>query len=94
MGCSSDKQIASSLSDERIAELRKEYPLSQGNPSPAQTIDVPFDQILEMSDSVVDENYVLSAYQGESEERKSFTKQTDGNTLNNLVEQVKELWTN
>ncbi|MGV2966169.1 hypothetical protein [Paenibacillus sp. AGC30] len=204
LGCSSDKQIASSLSDERIAEFRKQYPLSQGNPSLAQTVDVPFDQILELSDSViiaevikqnpnfkstltaepgtpegdaaekdkargiepykptfvsyevkveevivgadvedttnlfynadfigiepdlkpgmkivasvkkgtapeqqgsysftryatyyvVDENYVLSAYQGESEEMKSFTKQTDGKTLNNLAEQVKELWTN
>ncbi|WP_336783209.1 hypothetical protein [Paenibacillus illinoisensis] len=201
-GCSSDKQNASSLSNERIAELRKEYPLSEGNPSLTQTIDVPFEQILEMSDSViiaevikqnpnfkstltaepgtpegdaaekdkargiepykptfvsyqvkvdevivgedveettnlfynadfvgtepdlkpgmkivasvkkgtapeqqgsysftryatyyvVDEDFVLSAYQGESEEMRSFTEQTDGKTLNNLIDQVKELW--
>jgi len=201
-GCSSDKQNASSLSNERIAELRKEYPLSEGNPSLAQTVDVPFEQILEMSDSViiaevikqnpnfkstltaepgtpegdaaekdkargiepykptfvsyqvkvdevivgedveettnlfynadfvgtepdlkpgmkivasvkkgtapeqqgsysftryatyyvVDEDFVLSAYQGESEEMRSFTEQTDGKTLNNLIDQVKELW--
>ena len=52
-GCSSDKQNASNLSNERIAELRKEYPLSEGNPSLAQTVDVPFEQILEMSDSVI-----------------------------------------
>lgn len=201
-GCSSDKQNASSLSNERIAELRKEYPLSEGNPSLAQTVDVPFEQILEMSDSViiaevikqnpnfnstltaepgtpegdaaekdkargiepykptfvsyqvkvdevivgedveettnlfynadfvgtepdlkpgmkivasvkkgtapeqqgsysftryatyyiVDEDFVLSAYQGENEEMRSFTEQTDGKTLNNLIDQVKELW--
>lgn len=201
-GCSSDKQNASSLSNERIAELRKEYPLSEGNPSLAQTVDVPFEQILEMSDSViiaevikqnpnfkstltaepgtpegdaaekdkargiepykptfvsyqvkvdevivgedveettnlfynadfvgtepdlkpgmkivasvkkgtapeqqgsysftryatyyvVDEDFVLSAYQGESDEMRSFTEQTDGKTLNNLIDQVKELW--
>lgn len=201
-GCSNDKQNDSSLSNERIVELRKEYPLSEGNPSLAQTVDVPFEQILEMSDSViiaevikqnpnfkstltaepgtpegdaaekdkargiepykptffsyqvkvdevivgedveettnlfynadfvgtepdlkpgmkivasvkkgtapeqqgsysftryatyyvVDEDFVLSAYQGESEEMRSFTEQTDGKTLNNLIDQVKELW--
>lgn len=204
MGCSSNKPITSSLSDERILELRKEYPLSEGNASLAQSVDVPFEQILEMSDAViiaevvkqnpsfqstltaepgtpegdaaekdkaqgiepykptfvsyevkvdevivgeevdettnlfynadfigvepdlepgmkivasvkkgtapeqqgsysftryatyyvVDDDYVLSAYQGKSEEMKNFTNQTDGKTLNNLVEQIKELWSN
>ncbi|MEO2260434.1 hypothetical protein ABGV43_26385 [Paenibacillus amylolyticus] len=204
MGCSSNKPITSSLSDERILELRKEYPLSEGNASLAQSVDVPFEQILEMSDAViiaevvkqnpsfqstltaepgtpegdaaekdkaqgiepykptfvsyevkvdevivgeevdettnlfynadfigvepdlepgmkivasvkkgtapeqqgsysftryatyyvVDDDYVLSAYQGKSEEMINFTNQTDGKTLNNLVEQIKELWSN
>ncbi len=204
MGCSSNKPAALSLSDERITELRKEYPLSEGNASLAQTVDVPFDQILGMSDAViiaevvkqnpnftssltaepgtpegdaaekdktqgiepykptfvsyevkvdevivgeevpnsvnlfynadfvgiepdlkpgmkivasikkgtapeqqgsysftryatyyvVDDDYVLSAYQGKTGEAKIFTNQTDGKTLDNLVEQIKELWSN
>jgi hypothetical protein len=43
---------------------------------------------------VVDENYVISAYQGNTDEMRSFTNQTDGKTLSNLAEQIKELWAN
>lgn len=52
-GCSADQQFASSLTDDRIEELREEYPLSAGSPAYVQTIDVSFDQILEISDAVI-----------------------------------------
>lgn len=204
LGCSTDQQSSLRLSDERIKELRKEYPLSDGHSDYALTIDVPFEQILKKSDSViiaevikqnenfqstlstelgasegnlakknkeqgiqsykptfvsyevkvkevivgevikettnifhnadfigiepdlkpgmtivasvkkgtapeqigsysftryatyyvVDEKYVLSAYHGKTEEMRGFTNQTDGITLNSLVELIKELWSN
>ncbi|MDT0123000.1 hypothetical protein Q9R46_10125 [Paenibacillus sp. RRE4] len=204
LGCSTDQQSSLRLSDERIKELRQEYPLSDGRFDYAQSIDVPFEQILERSDSViiaevvkqnenfqstlssepgtpegdlaekdkeqgvqpykptfvsykvrvkeiivgevveettdlfynadfvgiepdlkpgmtivtsvkkgtapeqkgsysftryatyyvVDEKYVLSAYHGKTEEMRSFTNQIDGITLNNLIEQIRELWSN
>lgn len=202
LGCSTDQQSSLRLSEERIKELRKEYPLSDGHSDYAQSIDVPFEQILERSDSViiaevvkqnenfqstlsvepgtpegdfsdkdkergvqpyrptfvsykvrvkeiivgevveettnlfynadfvgiepdlkpgmtivasvkkgtapeqkgsysftryatyyvVDEKYVLSAYHGKTEEMSNFTNQTDGITLNNLIEQIRKLW--
>ncbi|MDO3409972.1 hypothetical protein QWJ34_09385 [Saccharibacillus sp. CPCC 101409] len=42
---------------------------------------------------VVDENYVLSAFQGQDEEMKSFTEQTDGKTLQNLIDRVRSIKT-
>jgi len=53
LGCSTDQQSSLRLSDERIKELRKEYPLSDGHSDYALTIDVPFEQILKKSDSVI-----------------------------------------
>ncbi|MCM3171769.1 hypothetical protein [Paenibacillus sp. MER 99-2] len=204
LGCSTDQQLVASLTDDRIEELREEYPLSAGSPAYVQTIDVSFDQILEISDAViiaevlkqnenfqatlstepgtpegdfaekdkaqgmepykptfvsykvkvhrvivgeevneninlfynadfvgvepnlkpgmkivtsikegtapeqkgsysftryatyyvVDDNYVLSAFQGNTEEMRNFTKQTDGKTLINMVEHIEELWAN
>lgn len=40
---------------------------------------------------IVEENYVLSAYEGQSEEMKSFTSQTNGKSLENLILEIKEL---
>lgn len=41
---------------------------------------------------IVDENYVLAAFQGQTDEMKVFTDQTDGTTLAHLVEIIKECW--
>lgn len=201
-GCSTVPDVPPRLSDERMQQLRKEYPFSTGYPSNIQMRDVPFDEILDYSDAViiaevlqrdadfkvdltaepgtpeadlkekerqqggepyqptfvsynvnvretivgekveghvqlffnsdfkgvepdlkpgmnivvsvkkgtapaqqgkysftryatyyiVDENYVLSAFQGQTDEMKTFTEQTDGRTLAHLVEIIKECW--
>ncbi|MEK5468209.1 hypothetical protein MKY64_24675 [Paenibacillus sp. FSL R7-0210] len=40
---------------------------------------------------VVDGDYVLSAFEGESEEMKAFSRDTNGYKLNHLIAEIKEL---
>jgi hypothetical protein len=40
---------------------------------------------------VVDGNYVLSAFEGQSEEMVNFSRQTNGKSLENLISEIKEL---
>ena len=41
---------------------------------------------------IVDDHYVLSAFDSESEEISSFTNLTNGRTINNLKNEIKKLW--
>ncbi|MBD7971025.1 hypothetical protein [Paenibacillus gallinarum] len=41
---------------------------------------------------IVDNHYVLSAFESESEEISSFTNITNGRTINNLKNEIKKLW--
>lgn len=52
-GCSTVPDVPPRLSDERMQQLRKEYPFSTGYPSNIQMRDVPFDEILDYSDAVI-----------------------------------------
>ena len=41
---------------------------------------------------IVDDHYVLSAFDSESEEISSFTNITNGRTIDHLKSKIKELW--
>ncbi|WP_379153656.1 hypothetical protein [Paenibacillus sp. sgz5001063] len=49
----SDKIAATSLSPEKIKELRKEYPLSTGSPKNVDLRDLTFKEVLDYADSVI-----------------------------------------
>lgn len=52
-GCANVAPAASSLSPERINELRQEYPAVQGFPPNTMAREIPFRQVLEVADAVI-----------------------------------------
>ncbi|MEK5058024.1 hypothetical protein BK126_07015 [Paenibacillus sp. FSL H7-0326] len=52
-GCANVAPAASSLSPERINELRQEYPAEQGFPPNIMAREIPFQQVLEVADAVI-----------------------------------------
>lgn len=94
-GCSgepsslSDKSSAASLTAKKINELRKEYPLSTGSPQNVDLRDLTFKEVLPYY--VVDDDYVLSAFEGQTEEMKAFSRETNGYKLDHLIAEIKAL---
>lgn len=52
-GCADAAPAASSLSPERIKELRQEYPAVQGFPPNIMAREIPYRQVLEVADAVI-----------------------------------------